>query len=66
MEIVSSKDYFVITTNVDGQFRKAEVEKSRFFEVQGNYAYFQCENACHDKFYYNEEIQVWDTTLQGL
>ncbi len=56
MELVSSKEYFVITTNVEGQFTKAGVEKSRFFEVQGNYGYFQCEKGCHDKLYHNEKI----------
>jgi len=56
MDLALTKDYFVITTNVEGQFRKAKAEKSRFFEVQGNYGYFQCEKACHDKLYYNEEI----------
>lgn len=56
MEYVSSKDYFVITTNVEGQFRKAGVEEFRFFEVQGNYGYLQCEKGCHDKLYYNEQI----------
>jgi NAD-dependent SIR2 family protein deacetylase len=56
MELASSKDYFVITTNVEGQFIKAGVEKSRFFEVQGNYGYFQCAKGCHNKLYYNEQI----------
>jgi NAD-dependent SIR2 family protein deacetylase len=56
MELVSSKDYFVITTNVEGQFTKAGVEKSRFFEVQGNYGYLQCAKGCHDKLFYNERI----------
>jgi NAD-dependent SIR2 family protein deacetylase len=56
MEIIASKDYFIITTNVEGQFIKAGVEKSRFFEVQGNYGYFQCEKGCHNKLYYNEQI----------
>jgi len=56
MELVSLKDYFVITTNVEGQFTKAGVEKSKLFEVQGNYGYFQCEKGCHDKLYYNEQI----------
>jgi NAD-dependent SIR2 family protein deacetylase len=56
MELASSKDYFVITTNVEGQFTKAGVDKSRFFEVQGNYGYLQCEKGCHDNLYYNEEI----------
>ncbi|HBZ20991.1 MAG TPA: Sir2 silent information regulator family NAD-dependent deacetylase [Bacteroidales bacterium] len=56
MELTSSKDYFVITTNVEGQFTKAGVEKSRFFEVQGNYGYLQCEKACHDRLYSDEKI----------
>jgi NAD-dependent SIR2 family protein deacetylase len=56
MELASSKDYFIITTNVEGQFTKAGVEKSRFFEVQGNYGFFQCAKGCHDKLYYNEQI----------
>lgn len=56
MELASSKDYFIITTNVEGQFRKAGVEESRFFEVQGNYGYFQCEKACHDRLYSNDKI----------
>ena len=56
LEFVSSHDYFVITTNVEGQFRKAGVEESRFFEVQGNYGYFQCAKGCHDKLYNNERL----------
>lgn len=56
MELVNLKDYFVITTNVEGQFSKAGVEESRFFEVQGNYGYFQCAKGCHDKLYYNEQM----------
>ncbi len=58
MEFVSAHDYFVITTNVEGQFRKAGVEEARFFEVQGNYGYFQCAKGCHDSLYYNEQIVV--------
>ena len=56
MKLASAKDYFVITTNVEGQFTKAGVEESRFFEVQGNYGYFQCEKGCHDTLYHNEQI----------
>ena len=51
LELVSSKEYFVITTNVESQFEKAKI-----FEVQGNYAWLQCGTACHDKLYYNEQI----------
>ena len=58
MKLVSVKDYFVIPTNVEGQFRKAGVDRSRFFEIQGNYGYFQCEKGCHDKLYNNEQLVV--------
>jgi NAD-dependent SIR2 family protein deacetylase len=51
-----TKNYFVITTNVDGQFEKANVHKNKFFEVQGNYAYLQCSVGCHDKLYNNEAL----------
>ena len=54
--LIKVKDYFVITTNVDGQFEKAGFEKERVFETQGDYAYLQCENACHNKLYYNYDL----------
>lgn len=55
-KLVNNKKYFVVTTNVDGQFEKAGFEKDKIFATQGDYAYLQCEQACHDKLYYNEEI----------
>lgn len=55
LHIVSGKEHFVITTNVDGQFRKAGFSPERLFEVQGDYAYLQCASACHSKLYYDEE-----------
>lgn len=55
-ELIKSKQYFVITTNVDGQFEKAGFEEDKVFEIQGDYAYLQCENACHNKLYYNYEL----------
>ena len=53
---VKGKDYFVITTNVDGQFEKSGLDKERIFAVQGDYAYLQCANGCHEKLYYNENL----------
>ena len=53
---VKEKDYFVITTNVDGQFEKSGFEHKRIFAVQGDYAYLQCAHGCHDKLYYNESL----------
>lgn len=54
-ELVSGKNYFVITTNVDGQFRKAGFEPARLFEVQGDYGFMQCAKGCHPRVYSNED-----------
>lgn len=55
-EVVKGKDYFVITTNVDGQFEKSGFDSKRVFAVQGDYAYLQCAMGCHDKLYCNESL----------
>lgn len=52
-ELVEGKNYFVITTNVDGQFRKAGFAADRIFEVQGDYGLMQCAVGCHPKVYSN-------------
>lgn len=50
-KLVKDKDYFVITTNVDGQFIKSGFAKDRVFEVQGSYGKIQCSVGCHNKLY---------------
>lgn len=55
-ELVSDKDYFVLTTNVDHQFQKAGFDKNRLFYTQGDYGLFQCSKPCCNKTYDNEEI----------
>lgn len=40
-DVLKEKNYFVITTNVDGQFEKAGFDKNRLFATQGDYALFQ-------------------------
>lgn len=50
-EIVKNKNYFVITTNVDGQFIKSGFDKNRVFEVQGSYGKMQCSVGCHNRVY---------------
>jgi NAD-dependent SIR2 family protein deacetylase len=64
-ELVKEKEYFVLTTNVDGQFEKAGFNKDRIFATQGDYAYLQCEYGCHDKLYYNENlVNKWLSTTK--
>lgn len=55
-ELVKNKEYFVITTNADGQFEKVGFEQDKIFAVQGDYALLQCENACHNKLYNNKTL----------
>lgn len=55
LEVVSIKDYFVITTNVDHQFQLAGFNKHRLFYTQGDYGLWQCSTPCHQKTYNNEK-----------
>ena len=41
-----SKHYFVVTSNVDGQFQKAGFQPECIDEVHGSIHYLQCLNAC--------------------
>ncbi len=54
LRIVSGRDYFVITTNVDHRFQKAGFDKKRLFYTQGDYGLFQCSAPCCDRTYDNE------------
>ena len=56
LEIVSDKNYFVITTNVDHLFQNNGFDKARLFYSQGDYGLFQCQTPCHNQTYDNEKI----------
>lgn len=55
-DLVSDKDYFVITTNVDHCFQRAGFDKNRLFYTQGDYGLFQCSTPCCQETFDNEEI----------
>ncbi|MEI0526310.1 Sir2 silent information regulator family NAD-dependent deacetylase [Brachyspira murdochii] len=55
LEIVKNKNYFVITTNVDGRFEEAKFDKEKLFKVQGDYSLFQCSVPCQQETFYNEK-----------
>lgn len=55
-DIAKGKDYFVLTTNVDGQFPKAGFSAERIFATQGDYGKIQCRYACHQKTYDAENL----------
>ncbi|WP_051563716.1 SIR2 family NAD-dependent protein deacylase [Enterovibrio calviensis] len=51
-ERVKHKDYFVMTSNVDGLFYKSGFARDRFYSPQGDYGKIQCTTPCSQ--------QVWD------
>ncbi len=55
LELVKDRNYFVITTNVDGQFVKAGFDLEKIFQVQGDYGQMQCAVACHSKVYSDKD-----------
>lgn len=55
LDIVKNKNYFVITTNVDGRFEAANFDKDRLFKVQGDFSLFQCSIPCKQETFYNEK-----------
>lgn len=56
LKLVENKEYFIITTNCDGQFLNNGFDYQRIFEVQGSYSKLQCKKACHKKLYDNKEF----------
>jgi len=66
LKIVSDKDYFVITTNVDHQFQRAGVDKKRLFYTQGDYGLFQSVNPAIQKTFDNEEWVMKAMEAQGF
>jgi len=55
LTLVKSKNYFVLTTNVDHCFQKAGFDKQRLFYTQGDYGLFQCSRPCCQETFDNEE-----------
>lgn len=56
--LVKDKNYFVITTNTDGQFINNGFDKNKVFEIQGSYSKLQCSIPCHNKLYDNEQLVI--------
>jgi NAD-dependent SIR2 family protein deacetylase len=52
----NSADYFVVTSNVDGQFQKAGFEEQRITEVHGSIHWLQCSVPCCQEIWSNDEV----------
>lgn len=56
LDLVSEKDFFVLTTNVDHCFQRAGFPKERLFYTQGDYGLWQCSVPCHAHTYDNADV----------
>lgn len=65
-ELVKDKDYFVITTNVDHCFQRADFDKSRLFYTQGDFGLFQSVNPADRNTYENEDWVTAAMEAQGF
>lgn len=69
LDLVKSKDdnYFVFTSNVDGQFQKAGFDSQKIYEVHGSIHHLQCTDACTQSVWSNklEDIKINMQTLEA-
>jgi NAD-dependent SIR2 family protein deacetylase len=54
LTLLTGRNYFIVTTNVDHQFQLAGFDKKRLFYTQGDYGLWQCSVPCHQATYDNE------------
>ena len=57
LDLVKQKNdnYFIYTSNVDGQFQKAGFDEDKIMECHGSISYFQCLDNCKNDVWKNEK-----------
>ena len=71
-DIIKDKNYFIVTTCIDGNVRKAGFDNARIVEPCGGYFNMQCSEKCHTELYnsdgYVTKIRqgIQNGTLQQL
>lgn len=59
-------DYFVVTSNVDGQFQKAGYASDRILEVHGSIHHLQCQGPCSSNIWPNDEVlRIDEATMRA-
>jgi len=59
-------DYFVATSNVDGQFQKAGFSEERIYEVHGSIHHLQCTIPCNQDIWPNNaEYSIDESTMRA-
>lgn len=54
-QLVSDKDYYVVTSNGEDHFIPAGFAPERVFEIEGKFTEICCESGCHDAAYPNHK-----------
>jgi len=60
LDLVQKKnnDYFVFTSNVDGQFQKAGFSQDKIVEVHGSIQHFQCSENCKKEIWEADKASI--------
>jgi len=60
LDLVQKKnnDYFVFTSNVDGQFQKANFSKDKIVEVHGSIQHLQCSQNCKKEIWKADKVSI--------
>lgn len=67
-EAVKNKDYFIVTTCIDGNIQKAGFNKDRIVEPCGSYQMLQCSEKCCDALTSSEDFEnlICQALLDGV
>ena len=55
---LKNNDYFVFTSNVDGQFQKAGYPENKIVEIHGSIHHLQCTLPCSDNIWSANDIEI--------
>lgn len=53
--VIRKKDWFILSTNADGQTHKTGLDETRIFTPQGDYSLFQCSLPCREEVWNNRK-----------
>ncbi len=57
-ELVQKKEYFIFTSNVDGQFQKIGFDREKIMECHGSIHYLQCIQNCQKEIWQDIELKI--------
>jgi len=55
---LTKKDYFVVTSNVDGHFKKAGFDEDKIDEIHGSINHIQCSKPCSSDIWSSDSISL--------